>query len=149
MLVAKCHRHLPDATPEEIAHFLEVKGRPLFAGNKRIDNPNGLILSAVPECFLGNMSPALRYREQTTTEAHATDEQERIAVERRMELEAQDEAARYTDEAWAALPEPERARRIVQSLAELKRLTSDAIPRVQRIRAEDRAKQLFQKEERR
>jgi hypothetical protein len=62
-LVDACRSHAPDATAEEIAHFVREKGKLI---TRKITNPVGFLLTAVPKCFV---SDSFReYREQRTRE---------------------------------------------------------------------------------
>jgi hypothetical protein len=59
-LIASCRECVPDATSEEMVHFIEQKGTLILkrskAGNP-FDNPLGLLLTAVPKCFDGDFQP--------------------------------------------------------------------------------------------
>jgi hypothetical protein len=62
-LVDACRSNAPDATAEEIAHFVREKGKLI---TRKIANPVGFLLTAVPKCFV---SDSFReYREQRTRE---------------------------------------------------------------------------------
>jgi hypothetical protein len=52
-LVAKCRKLAPDVTQAEIADATRKKRAQLFTGRKRIDNPVGLLLEAVPKAITG------------------------------------------------------------------------------------------------
>ena len=62
-LVESCRRERADATAEEIAHFIREKGKLI---TRKIANPVGFLLTAVPKCFA---SDSFReYREQRMRE---------------------------------------------------------------------------------
>ncbi|MBN9662314.1 MAG: hypothetical protein J0H49_29215 [Acidobacteria bacterium] len=52
MLAAGARRHAPDATTEEIVHFIHEKGRLARAG--KMANPLAYLLVYVPKCFAGD-----------------------------------------------------------------------------------------------
>jgi hypothetical protein len=81
-LVASCRRERADATAEEIAHFIHEKGKLI---TRKITNPVGFLLTAVPKCFV---SDSFReYREQRTRERsqQAVREEAPEPMEKRME----------------------------------------------------------------
>ena len=81
-LVDACRSNAPDATAEEIAHFILEKGKLI---TRKIANPVGFLLTAVPKCFV---SDSFReYREERTRERsqQAVREEAPEPMEKRME----------------------------------------------------------------
>ncbi len=79
-LIANCRRVAEDATIDEIAHFTRLKQKQLLRGNKGIDNPVGLLLTAVPKCFEPESLSRYRSEVQSTTSV-STGQQEDIIRE--------------------------------------------------------------------
>lgn len=51
-LITACREHAPDATTEEICHFIAAKGEHVLR-RREVRNPVGLLQVAVPKCFQG------------------------------------------------------------------------------------------------
>jgi hypothetical protein len=83
-LISSCRRAAPDCTGDEIAHFVDLKARAARQAGKRVWNPLGLVMHAVPKCFIGEMLEEYRQQRQRAHEAA----QERQLVEDR-EIENQ------------------------------------------------------------
>ena len=84
-LVNDCRSNAPDATAEEIAHFVREKGKLI---TRKITNPVGFLLTAVPRCFASDSFRQFRqYREQRTRERsqQAVKEEAPEPMEKRME----------------------------------------------------------------
>src|SRR5450755_2834191 len=81
-LVDACRRERADATGEEIAHFVREKGKLI---TRKIANPVGFLLTAVPRCFASDSFR--QYREQRTRERsqQAVKEEAPGAMETRIE----------------------------------------------------------------
>jgi hypothetical protein len=60
-LIEACLRAAPDATDEEMVHFIHEKGQYTLKRGK-VDNPIGFLLIAVPKCFSGETLCAYRSR---------------------------------------------------------------------------------------
>ena len=77
-ILANCRRYAPDATIEEITHFIREKGKVTRSG--KIANPLAFLIVYVPKCFAGDSLAAYR------REAQRIHEQEQFLAR---ELEAQ------------------------------------------------------------
>jgi hypothetical protein len=76
-LNAGCRKIQADATPEEIAHFVRVKGA--AARKLKASNPPGFLIDGVPKCLEGE--PFLRFRRaQAKAKADAEAKDARIAA---------------------------------------------------------------------
>jgi hypothetical protein len=76
-LLARCRAVAPDCAPAEIIHFLHEKGNLIRQDRtRRITNPVGFLLTAVPKCLTGETFE--RYRNQERIRL----EQERLRQER-------------------------------------------------------------------
>ena len=65
-LVKKCREHTFNCSDEEISHFIHEKGLLIRGQGKRIQNPIGFLIDAVPKCFSGDAIRLYREsREQT------------------------------------------------------------------------------------
>jgi len=64
-LIESCRRHAPDASHEEIVHFIHVKRA--IAKRSRVSDPLSHLLAAVPECFAGG--DVSRYRAKLAEQA--------------------------------------------------------------------------------
>jgi hypothetical protein len=53
-LIDKCRAVTPDATAEEIAHFVRAKGEKALNG-RRVSSLTGFLLTAVPKCLTGTL----------------------------------------------------------------------------------------------
>ena len=102
-LVESCRRERADATAEEIAHFIREKGKLI---TRKIANPVGFLLTAVPKCFA---SDSFReYREQRMRERR-----QQVPREAR---DAQAERLRKEAEADLANPNiPEEEKRLIRT----------------------------------
>lgn len=80
-LINGCRKNAPDCTPEEIAHFVHEKAKLI---TKRTTNPGGLLLMAVPKCFVGESFAAYRTRQQKAA-AKEREQTDRLAAELRAE----------------------------------------------------------------
>src|SRR5579872_890012 len=88
----RCLNMAPDATPEEIIHFIHLK-----AGKTGIRMPLGFLLTAVPKCFVGDSFRQFRQeRAQTLRSASARDRQ--FAAEVLRNPEADDEQRQWASE---------------------------------------------------
>ena len=99
-LIQKCRNHQPDATEEEIAHFIHLKGE-LARNFASIKNPLGFLLESVPKCFEGESFR--RFREGRLAVRQQAEEEkqywERFLAEQRAILK--DPAASEEDRAFA------------------------------------------------
>jgi hypothetical protein len=75
-LVKKCRKERADASDEEIAHFVREKAKQA----SRADNPMGLLLTAVPKCFEGEVFT--QYRAKSAQQAKPQEPRERSIEER-------------------------------------------------------------------
>ena len=76
-LVAACRSYAPDCTENEIAYFVQEKGKHVQRRDSRVHNPLGFLLTAVPKCFSGRSLDehrAARSRELARTAETAGDE---------------------------------------------------------------------------
>jgi hypothetical protein len=73
-LWSRCTTHAPDATPDEIAHFIDLK-----AGKPGIRMPLGFLLTAVPKCFQGESYR--QFREQRARGREAGSSRDRMFAE--------------------------------------------------------------------
>ena len=88
----RCLNQAPDATPEEIIHFIHLK-----AGKAGIRMPLGFLLTAVPKCFVGDSFRQFRQeRVQVLQSASARDRQ--FAAEVLRNPEADDEQRQWAKE---------------------------------------------------
>ena len=75
-LLRDCRRIRSDARAEEIAFFIEEKLQ-LARSNRKILNPTGLILSTVPQSFMGNSFEEFRCRMEYRAQITAQEEERR------------------------------------------------------------------------
>ena len=81
-LISQCQNLAPDCTVSEIVHFIHLKGA-LIRRSRRITNPMGFLLTAVPKCFAGEAFRQYRQEEKTRQEAEAaTRERQEADIER-------------------------------------------------------------------
>jgi len=62
----RCRENAPDARPDEVAHFIQLK-----AGKSGIRMPLGFLLTAVPKCFIGDSFRQFRAERAQTIESAA------------------------------------------------------------------------------
>jgi hypothetical protein len=74
-LVESCRKITPDATEEEIVHFLQIEAARV-RNNSRIFNPTGFLLTSVPKCFAGESFR--RYRDEVRRQRDAADRQRQL-----------------------------------------------------------------------
>lgn len=79
-----------DYTEDELIHFVHIKGAQARRTDRRITNPIGFLLTAVPKCFRGESFQAFR---------RAKAEQERQVLEQRARQMAEVEAWRESQQA--------------------------------------------------
>jgi hypothetical protein len=102
-IITECNRNAPDATPEEVIHFIREKGS--VVANGKIDNPIGFLIVYVPKCFVGDTLKL--YREQQRQRREAADreaaEAREWAAEHRHQQEQilADPDASAEDKQWA------------------------------------------------
>ena len=98
-IIRNCRNYTPDATPEEIAHFCEVKLLQIQR-DPSVNNPTALLISSVQEYFHPGSSALSQFRAAQVAEAPAQVEVERWVAERR-DWEAKEESIqRQIDDAW-------------------------------------------------
>jgi hypothetical protein len=73
LIVNGCRQVCPDASDEEIVHFIKQHG-PRFRQMKMVDNPMGLLIHHLPKCFQGESFAQYRRAEQQRREAAAAEE---------------------------------------------------------------------------
>ena len=95
-LVANCCRVAQDATIDEIVHFTRLKQKQLLRGHKGVDNPVGLLLTAVPKCFEPDSLNRYRSEIQSTPSSDTGRQEDLIR-------EAAQAEARYT--LWTQISE--------------------------------------------
>ncbi|MGC4053281.1 MAG: hypothetical protein QM757_28590 [Paludibaculum sp.] len=103
MIAAGARRHAPDATTEEIVHFIHEKGRLARAG--KMANPLAYLLVYVPKCFAGDSFRRFRQEQRQARlmeEAAARQAREDLA-QLRAEWQAwlSDPRVPEEDKAWA------------------------------------------------
>jgi hypothetical protein len=76
-LMEGCRANAPDATEEEVAHFLRIQAA-RFSRNPRVQNLVGLLISQVPKCFEGESFHL--YREAVKKRQEA-ERQEKLAMQ--------------------------------------------------------------------
>jgi len=91
-LIGDCRQRVPDCSPQEIRHFIDLKGRDLTNPHRRIQSPIGFLVKTVPRCFEG--PPFRQFRaeaesmgdaeRQRTSADHAASEGRRLDYERRL-----------------------------------------------------------------
>jgi hypothetical protein len=92
-IVTACRAVVPDATEEEISHFLRTEAA-RFYKNPRIHNLSGLMITQVPKCFEGESFRLFREAQHQVKEAAQREQQE---SERRYQ-ELQDEQRRILED---------------------------------------------------
>jgi hypothetical protein len=102
-ILADCSRNAPDATLEEIMHFIREKGR--VVANGKIDNPIGFLIVYVPKCFVGDTLKLYREQQRQRREAadrEAAEAREWVAEHRRQQEQIlADPDASEEDKQWA------------------------------------------------
>ena len=102
-IIADCRRNAPDATSEELVHFIREKGRVIAKG--KIDNPIGFLIVYVPKCFIGDTLQHYRDQERRRSEAAEQEaaEAHAWAAEHRRQQEQilADPDANEEDKQWA------------------------------------------------
>ena len=66
-------RVCPDCTPEEIVHFIHVKGELTRRQETSISNPIGFLLASVPKCFAGDSFQLFRKAQREAREREAAE----------------------------------------------------------------------------
>src|SRR5215469_4768233 len=79
-LLSRCRAVAPDCTSAEIVHFVHEKGLLIRQDrNKRITNPIGFLLTAVPKCLTGETFEHYRNQERIRLERERLQEGHRQA----------------------------------------------------------------------
>ena len=85
-LAAACREHTPDATDEEIAHFVRLKAD-LIQRMGNVKSPMGFLRTAVPRCFEGESFRQFREAEEQRRETASLRQLERESGLRRLREE--------------------------------------------------------------
>jgi hypothetical protein len=115
----RCRTYDPSSTDEEIAHFTEVKILQL-RNNRNVGNIVGLLLTAVPEFFVEPAHELAHFREGKAREQAAAEAVELQAAQRTAALAEEEATRQRLDQAWAELPETERAQRLANCRTQVK-----------------------------
>jgi hypothetical protein len=90
--------HVPDATDQELAHFIREEARRVLR-NKTLDNPIGLLIRQVPRRFVGEGFRLYREGIRRQHEAEEAARRENLAEARRILNSAADYSS--ADIEWA------------------------------------------------
>ena len=88
----RCTENAPDASPEEVAHFVHLK-----ASKTGIRTPLGFLLTAVPKCFIGDSFRQFR-EERTRNHQTAATRDRQFAAEILKSPDADDEQKQWARE---------------------------------------------------
>jgi hypothetical protein len=84
-ILESCYEKAPDATHEELEHFVRLQASRI-RNSKRVDNPVGLLIAQVPKCFEGESFR--QFRESQQQNLNQCREAELSVAARRDELRA-------------------------------------------------------------
>jgi hypothetical protein len=144
-IVCNCQDQEPDASPEEIAHFCEVKLLQIRR-DPSVKNPIALLISSVQEYFRPGSTALKAFRDTKAAAAMAELEAERRAAEHQAWQAREEGIQRQIEDAWPRLSEADLAERLKRVQTQAKQQGPNMTKDQREALAEQLAKRAFGEE---